>query len=153
MASYTSGEIATTVSQELKGLATNFEDIDYTNAAASVVEETSWTFPVTTNFKIRWSKERMKRHLLWMLTLEATEEFQYKKIYLNQKFDHLKGTINKMDRDFARAIKDNLNEFLGVNVEALFGTLVRAGFTSDFMGRDTTYRISNTPHAVPDDIE
>jgi len=140
----TRSEFLAVLKQEIKGLSSYLdESVDYDNATDDGLRETGWAFPVTTNFKIYWLKQRAKRHLFFYLFSESAHKFKIKTLNLNQRFDHYKDLITMMDEAFIKIQESEPHEFADVDSFNLFGTKVDAGFSYDFMGRDTTYTSDN----------
>jgi hypothetical protein len=135
----TESEAITLITREIKGLSSNLEDADYSDAVDNAERETGFAFPVTSDFQIRWLKERTKRHLFFSLWTESATSFKFKQINLQQKFEHFDKLIEKMDNDFEKALVENTFEFAQVNATQMFGHKVDAGFSYDDMGRETSY--------------
>lgn len=135
----TKAELTTLLTQEVKGLSSNFDDDDYSNALDDAEREIGWAFPVAAGFRTFWMKNRAKRHLYFYLVTEATEEFQVRKLYLHQKFDHLKAMIVYMDDKFEAIQESRPEEFAAVSSVNAFGTQIDAGFRYDDFGQDLTY--------------
>lgn len=137
-------EMEEKLEEEVKGLSAYLEGDDYTNACNDAARETDWPFPVITNFKILWMKNRAKRHLFFYLYSESAYKFKYEQINLNQRFDHLDKVLKRMDEDFVAAMEANPEEFAGVDSFELFGTSASAGFQYDpITGKDITYNEAN----------
>jgi len=141
--SSTKAALTTLLTQEVKGLSTNFVDDDYSNALDDAERDTGWAFPVADGFKTYWQKERGKRHLYFYLATEATEEFKVRQLNLNQKFDHLFSLIKFMDDQFNDIQESRPEMFAGVDAYKSFGTQINAGFQYDDFGRETTYDEDN----------
>ncbi len=140
----TQTEMEEKLEEEVKGLSTYLEGDDYTNACNDASMETGWSFPVSTDFKILWMKQRAKRALFFYLFSESAHKFKYESINLNQRFDHYKIIIETMDKSFADAIEANPQEFANVEAYELFGTSARAGYSYDSItGKDMTYSDDN----------
>jgi hypothetical protein len=135
-----STELIALVTQEIKGLSSYLEAEDYSNAVDDALRDTGWSFPVTTSFKIKWMKERTKRHIFFYLYTESAHKFKYKQINLQQRWEHYKAIIKDMDALFAVAVEEYAYEFAGVDPVHIFGTHVGAGFVSDDIGQDMTYQ-------------
>ncbi len=136
----TQTEMEEKIEEEVKGLSTYLEGDDYTNACDDAARETGWSFPVTTSFKIRWMKDRAKRHLFFYLYTESAHKFKYEQINLQHRFLHYDKLIASMDKRYEEALESFPNEFAGVDSYELFGTKVDAGFAYDPMtGKDVTY--------------
>jgi len=140
----TQTEMEEKLEEEVKGLSTYLEGDDYTNACNDAARETDWAFPVTTNFKVHWMKERAKRALFFYLYSESAHKFKYEQINLQHRFDHYDKILKKMDEDFAVAIEANPDQFANAEPYELFGTKADAGFQYDpITGKDTTYNEAN----------
>ena len=129
--------------QELKSLTSKLESVDYTNASNDAALETGWDFPIATSFKQYWIKERAKRHLFFYLLSESAAKFKVEGISLQHKFDHFEILIKEMDKKFEEIQESRPDVFAGVDAFKLFGTKVDAGFSTDGVGRDTTYNSRN----------
>lgn len=146
----TQTEMEEKLEEEVKGLSTYLEGDDYTNACNDASRETGWSFPVATNFKILWMKDRAKRHLFFYLFSESAHKFKYEQINLQNRFAHYKIIIEMMDKSFAAAMEANPQEFADAEAYELFGTKIDAGFQYDpYTGRDTTYKEDNTVVFAP----
>lgn len=136
----TKPELITIVIQEVKGLSSQFEAADYSNAADSASRDCGWAFPQSTAFKIKWLKERMKRHLLSYLLDESTFKFKYKNISLNDRFKHLMERVKYMDVAFEKVQGEEIYEFADVSAFHMFPSQIDSGFASEPQsGKDTTY--------------
>ncbi|GAH12958.1 unnamed protein product [marine sediment metagenome] len=148
----TAAELKTLLQTELKGLAAKFVSDDYDNAITSAEQDTGWSMPVTDDFKIKWMRQRAKRHLFSYRRDESADKFKYKQLSLNQRFDHFFRLIENMDRIFEKAKEESAFEFAGVGALNLFGTKVDAGFAyEEQTGRDMTYSSSNEIIIHPDE--
>lgn len=146
----TSGELITTVTAEMKDLATNLVAIDYTNAVEDAQRETAYSLPNTDSEQLYWLKQRTKRHLVFMLATGAAGKFQVKQIKLDQKFRNLKDLYVDMDRLWKEA-----QESLGIGIAdiyKLFGSKIDAGYSYDTVtGEETTYETEQLVIVTPDD--
>jgi len=149
--STTKAEITTLLEQEIKDLADSFETEDYSNACDQAERETGWAYPVADGFRTLWQKERAKRHLFFFLLSQSTEEFQVRTIKLNQTFEHLDKTVDRMDKAFEAIIESRPEEFANVDAMNMFGTKFDAGFQYDDLGRDTTYDDTNLTILKPNE--
>jgi len=147
----TESELIVLLQAELKGLAAQFEDADYANAADDAERDCGWTLPVTTDFKIKWIKERAKRHLFFYLLTESAHKFKYKQISLNHRFDHYSKLIDRMDEEFKEIMESYVDEFAGVSISHLFGHKIDAGYAYDIDGRDITYDADQLVIITPDE--
>jgi len=146
----TQTEMEEKLEEEVKGLSTYLEGDDYTNACNDASMETGWSFPVSTDFKILWMKQRAKRALFFYLMSESAYKFKYEQINLQHRFAQLKLSIEMMDKSFAEALEANPQEFANVEAYELFGTSARAGYQYDpITGKDTTYSDDNKTVFTP----
>lgn len=145
----TEEELTTRVTQELKGLATNFVAQDYVNAIDSAGEETGFTLPNTNTEQITWLVRRTKRHLIYSLWVQNATKFKVKQLSLNQKFDHLGRLIEQMDKEYETA-KDDIGFGDAAVAWAYFGHKIDAGFQyNEVTGEDTTYTDLNEVDISP----
>jgi len=137
----TKDELRDLLKEEVKGLTTYLVDPDdYDNAADDAVRDTGWAFPVSGDTKIKWTKERAKRHIFFYLASESAHKFKYKQINLQNRFFHYFQLIKEMDKQWEAAQEDLLVELSGAEEHELFGTKVDAGYSYEHQtGRDTTY--------------
>jgi len=112
---------------------------DYENAVDDASRETEWSFPVSTDFKIHWMKERAKRYLFFYLATQTAQKFKVKTISLNLKFDHYFKLIKYVDELFKEIVEERPDEFANVDAYKLFGSKIDAGFAYDPLGKDITY--------------
>lgn len=137
----TKDELIDLLKQEVKGLTPYLEDpTDYSNACDDAARDTGWAYPVSGDVKVKWQKDRAKRHIFFYLWSESAHKFKYKQINLQHRFDHYEKLIKKMDLDWEKAQEELLAELAGVDTFNLFGTKVDAGFAYEPQtGRDITY--------------
>ena len=147
----TEAELIILVTSEIKGLSSNLVADDYSNAISDAQKDTGFALPVTDDFRIKWLKERTKRHLFFYLWTESATSFKFKQINLQQKFDHFDRIIEKMDKDFETAQKENTYEFAQVEPTQLFGHKVDAGFAYNSRGKDITYDENQLVMITPSD--
>ena len=139
----TKTELTTLLGQELKDLSSSLDDNDYSNAISDAERET-WSMPQSADFKIKWIKERAKRHLFFYLGSESASKFRYKNIYLQHRFDHYMKLVDRMDKEFEQAIKDDPYQFADVSSYEAVGTKIDAGFAyQGGTGKDYTYDEDN----------
>ena len=150
----TKDELASKLKQEVKGLDTYLDTIDYQNACDDASRETGWSYPVSTDFKIFWMKERGKRHLFFYLMSESAHKFKYKQISLQHRFDHYSKIIKMMDVNYEKTIEENPQEFTDSSAVHAFGNQINAGFVyEDGTGRDETYNEDIDVRIKPDDSD
>ncbi|MEN6445584.1 MAG: hypothetical protein ABFC98_06010 [Candidatus Cloacimonas sp.] len=146
----TSGELITVVQQELKGLSTRFEAVDFVNAASDAVADTGWSFPVTDNYKVKWLKQRVVRNLYFMLRSESAHKFKVDGINLQHRFDHYQKLVESMDEEWKVEIGGIMNTT--EDKAGIAGVKMDAGFVYEKRtGRDLTYSDSykNTTIITP----
>ena len=148
----TKAELTIIVQQELKGLSSEFEPEDYTNAIEAAGRDTGWSSPYASDFKEIWMLQRTKRHLFSYLQTATAADFKYKQINLQQPFEHYSKLIREMDEAFEKVMEEEPHEFAGVSAYELFGTKVDAGFQSQPQtGVDTTYGDNNEIIITPNE--
>lgn len=135
----TESELIVIIKREIKGLTASLVDDDYSDAVDNAERDTGFVLPVTSDFQIKWLKERIKRYLFFALWTESATSFKFKQINLQQKFEHFGVLIDKMDKDFETAQKENAYEFAQVEATQFFGHKIDAGFSYDDEGRETTF--------------
>ena len=136
----TKAELITLVTEELKGLSTQFEASDYDNAADDSSRDNGWAFPQSTDFKIKWLKERMKRHLFSYLLDQSLYKFKYKNINLSDRFKNLTKRVADMDAAFEKAQEEFIYEFADVSAYNMFPNQIDSGFATESQtGKDRTY--------------
>lgn len=136
----TKDELITLVTEELKGLSSQFVAEDYSNAADDASRDCGWAFPQTTDFKIKWLKERMKRHIFSYLLDQSLYKFKYKNISLGDRWKHLTKRVADMDEAFEKIQEEYVHEFADVSAFNLFPSQIDSGFaTEPQTGRDITY--------------
>ena len=131
-------ELINTIRREIMGLSSNFEQDDYDNAVNEAERETGFA-AADTAFRIRWLKERAKRHLFFSMQTAAADDFKYKAFNLQHRFDHYIRMVRQMDKDFKEVQESYPHEFAQVNAVQALGTKIDAGFSYDSVGQETTY--------------
>ena len=124
---------------------------DFENACDDASRETTWAFPVSSDFRIYWMKERAKRALFFYLASQSAHKFKVKQISLNQRFDHYLKLVEFMDTSFKEIIESRPDEFGDVDTYKMFGTKIDAGFATDALGRDITYDEDQEVGVFPSD--
>lgn len=128
----------------MKGLSSSLVDADYSNAIDQAERDTGWSMPQTAAFNLKWMIERSKRHLFFFLLSESASKFRFKEIHLQQRFEHYRELIDKMDKDFEKAQDEYAFEFAGVSAYQQMGTKIDAGFAyQPQTGRDYTFDDDN----------
>lgn len=139
----TASELITLVTQELKSLSDKLVTVDYTNAVSNAERDCGWALPQTTDFRIKWLKQRTIRSLMNMLWIESAARFRVDTIYLQQSFSHYGKIINAMDEEFEAIKIEASSEFTDAESYDQFGSVISAGFSRNALGQDTTYRDDN----------
>ena len=140
----TETEFKVLLKAEVKGLSNYLQwTEDYDHACDDAARETGWTFPITTDFKILWMKQRAKRHLFFYLYTESAHKFKIKTLNLDQRFAHYRSLIRDMDREYRGIQAAYPYEFEGGSVWEMFPNKIDSGFQYDDLGRDTTYDSDN----------
>jgi hypothetical protein len=146
----TKDELVILVRQEMKGLSTQFEEEDYINAVEDALRDTGWTLPETNATKLKWIKDRTKRHLFFMMVTVSAHKFKFKQYNLQNRFEHYFKLIEKMDEAWSIF---QTEELLTLEGAGGFGTKIAAGFSYDEFGRDTTYGSENVVTINPSDSD
>jgi len=137
--------------QEVKGLSTSLNSNDYSNAIDAAERET-WTLPVSTDFKIKWVKQRALRHMFAFLRTESASKFQYKNIRLQHRFANYNTLVKDMDKAFDKALEEDAFEFADVSAFEIAGHKIDAGFQVEPQtGRDLTYSDDNRVIITPNE--
>jgi len=148
----TKAELILLVTEEIKGLSTQFVDDDYFNAADDASRDCNWAFPQTSDFRVKWLKERMKRHLFSYLLDQSLYKFKYKNINLGDRFKNLTKRVSDMDTAFEKIQEEYVYEFADVSSFNMFPNQIDSGFaTEPQTGRDTTYSDENETIITPNE--
>ena len=108
------------------------------HACSKAMNELGLSYPVSDQGLEFWVTERGKRHFLDILRTLVAYKFQYKKIHLNQRFDHYHKIIQDIDERFKEAMEEDPT-LLGVSPKAIFGIYVKNNFVYDEFGHDITH--------------
>ncbi|PIV87273.1 hypothetical protein COW49_00470 [Candidatus Kaiserbacteria bacterium CG17_big_fil_post_rev_8_21_14_2_50_51_7] len=135
----TEEELIVVVSTEIKGLSQRLEMVDYEDAVDDALREVNCSFPVTDDTKLYWLKNRVKRHLFFMMVTQYADKFRVEDIHLHQRFDHFLKLVKTMDEEWELAKVEDPTLVADIETYALFGTKVDAGYAYDELGRDRTY--------------
>lgn len=141
-------DFVTLIEKEVKGLASVLDPEDYKNAVDDALRDTGWALPVTNSDKIKWIKDRSKRHIFFYLMTESAHKFKVKQYSLHQRFDHYEKIVDKMDEKWESFSETYIDLDDPVS---LFGTKVDAGFQYSSTGVDTTYSDNNVVVHEPND--
>lgn len=121
-------------------IGANLTEDDISDACDDATADTGWAFPVTDMFKVRWSKQRARRHCYFKLWSQSARKFKVEQLNLNQRFDHYGKLVEQLDVEFQKAVDDNPEKFSATETYELFGTVTGSGFKYDELGRDITYK-------------
>lgn len=116
-------------------------DPGWTRVATQTELELGWAYVITDYNKEYWMVERCRRHAMYLLMVESANKFQYKKAYLQHKFQNYIQLIKQMDAEFEQAVEDDPHDIFG-DIGASFSdfaSYITTGFGTDNLGRDTTY--------------
>lgn len=108
------------------------------HACSKAMRELGASYPVTNDDVEYWAVERGKRHFLDIIRTLVAYKFQYKKIYLNQRFEHYHAILQELDKRFKEA-QESDPSLLGVDPVGLFGIYVKNNFIYDEFGHDITH--------------
>lgn len=136
MAIDTQEALISTTKDVMGGSFDKVSDAGYVQATTQAELELSITYPITSTLISYWAVERVRRHVIYVLMVEAAHKFQYKQIHLENRFKHYIQLIEKMDSDWLIAMEDS-EEFGSVYSE--FCHYLSTGFIYDALGRDITY--------------
>lgn len=140
MATYTQDQVKTIVTREIKGISDDVSSDDIDDAIVTMLAELSpWSFPVSSDFRFYWMKDRIKRHIIYAMLFDSSKKFKVKQYSLQQKFENFLKLLKTMDEAFQAAQDENAAEFAGVDSYKMFGQVMDAGFAYDETGRDITY--------------
>ena len=134
---------------EMGGSQDLLDDSQWDRVAEKAKQELGWSLPLSDSFKEFWLVERSRRHALVILMTEAAHKFKYKQLNLQQRHANYLATVKYLDEEFRKALEENPFSFSSAKPESFFGTYVGAGFSSDALGRDTTYTDGNLTDINP----
>lgn len=120
------------------GSSTKLTDDGWEEAAKQTEKELKWAYPVTDDTKSYWMVERIRRHSLYILMVEAAHKFQYKQIHIEHRFKHYIQLIEKCDQDFLAAA-DMFPELFEMGTWDDFAYYLSPGFVYNKLGQDLTY--------------
>lgn len=95
--------------------ADNLTPDGFSVAVDSALLELGWVLPCTHPKKVLWIINRSLRYCIEILLIESAHKFRYDKIFLQNRFSHYQTLIEKMDKDFEKAIEDNPSLFATMN--------------------------------------
>jgi len=132
-------DIITLVQAQMSSSVSLITDVGYDSAVNSALSELGWILPENDPTRIWWITKRSLRHATFILYFAAGQNFKYKQINLDQRFDHYGLLIKMMDQEYVEALRTQAALFAGVPIHKQFGTRIRAGFKYDSVGGDLTY--------------
>ena len=108
------------------------------SAITQAMAELHWSFPIDDAQKEYWVIERTKRYALYVLLVESAHKFQFKKIYLQQRFANYFKLIEFMDKEFLKALDSNPTLF-DVDTWGNLTFYITNGFNYNSFGEDESY--------------
>lgn len=135
----TADDIITMVQIQLSSSSTLISDDGYLSALTTAESELNWSTPVTDNTQIQWLMKRTLRHCIFILWVAAAQKFKYKQVNLQQRFEHYEKLLAALDKEYEKAITEQIGTFANVETYKQFGTAIGAGFVYDSIGNDLTY--------------
>lgn len=132
-------ELIERIERDLMDLASEFSPEHFTDAVNDAEAELGWSMPQVDIFKLKWLKERTKRHLFanYRAGMIASDQ-QINQVHLEQPFKHFTILIEELDQAFNKELEENMALFAGVDATQLFGTRISAGFVYNAAGEDVT---------------
>lgn len=125
--------------QTIMGASYNKLSDDSFKAACKLAQmELHWSLPLTDDRKEYWLIERSKRYVIYILLTESAHKFQYKKIYLQQRFANYLKLLELMDKQFADAL-ESMPDLFDTGTWPDLCYYITNGFNYDFDGTDLTY--------------
>jgi len=82
-------------------------DDTWDQALRQTYNELPWGVPQTDEVKCYWLIERLRRHVVYALSVEAASKFQYKQIHLEHRFKQYFALIENMDKEFKEFVENN----------------------------------------------
>ena len=145
-------EMEALLRQEVKGLSSYLVNEDYTNSCNDASRELGWSFPVSTDFRIHWMKQRAKRFLIFYLISESAFKFKFKQINLQNRFAQLERLLKLLDTEFSDIQNERPDEFANVQSFEMFGHSATAGFAYEPQtGIDITHSSDQIVEIKPDE--
>jgi hypothetical protein len=138
-------ELVAAITSSMGALGTSTSESVITSAAGHAESELGWaTYPVSDIAKETWLVERGRRHALMILCVEAASKFQFKKIYLQHRFNNYFRLLEFLDKKFEEAVENNPELFpdIGTYGSSYFidgMSYISGGFVYDDAGVDRTY--------------
>lgn len=131
-------EVINFVKDSMGDTSSAVSDAAMTNAAAQALKELHWTLPITDDSKEYWIIERTKRYVIYTLLIDSAHKFQFKKMYLQHRFQHYIQLIKMMDAEFQKSLENEPNLFdVGTYPNLTF--YITNGFEYNELGEDASY--------------
>lgn len=111
----TTDSVISDLSLDLGDLYELFTPEQLVRGVSMALAELGWALPLSTSQKDFWLAKRALRHLISMLLMGSADQFQYKTVYLQQRFDHFKRTIEALDKEYAEARETDTVIFSGAS--------------------------------------
>lgn len=149
-------ELVSIVNIELSSL---FDELDVNEISRGIdkaINELGYTFPIT-GIKENWAVDRSKRHIIEVLLLNESPSFRFKKLNLEEPWEHYQSLIKYWDEQYAQALEDYPELFPnalspnGVPLSALFGLVTSNNHRYDVTGKDVSYLYDNVDFVPSDD--
>ncbi len=113
-------------------------DSGFTNAVTQALRELHWVLPMNNPQKEYWIIERSKRYVIYTLLIDSAHKFQFKKMYLQHRFQHYIQLIKIMDDNFSKSLEDDPTLFdVGIYPNLTF--YITNGFEYNDLGEDLSY--------------
>lgn len=149
-------ELITIVDTELSSLVDELTTNEISRGVDKAMNELGYSFPVT-GVSENWAVDRSKRHIIEVLLLNEGPSFRFKKLALEQPFDHYKSLIEYWDEQYEKALESYPELFPnalvpnGVSLSALFGTVTKNNHRYAVTGKDVSYLYDNVDFVPSDD--
>lgn len=152
----TKSELITLLTAELGSLASDLGSEDYENGVAAAERETGFSLPQSLNFRIEVLRKRSTRHIIYFLLLSASRKFRAEGFHLDQRYKHYREIVKDLDDEYQKLLEDYPDQFLDAitvsdDAYKMFGSQIDAGFSTDGLGRDTTYTDDNEIIVTPNE--
>lgn len=129
-------DIILLVKTQMSSSASLVSEEGYESAVNSAVSELGFAITDGNPTRILWLVKRAVRHSLFILWVASAQKFKYKNINLQNRFEQYSKLIEFMDNEFSSALQSEPQVFASVDSYKIFGTIVRAGFCYDSVGRE-----------------
>lgn len=138
MALTTAADVILFVKKGMGDVSNNVDDDGFSVAVTQALQELNWVLPMDDGQKEFWVIERTKRYVIFNLLIVSANKFQFKKMYLQHRFQQYIKLLAVMDKQFEKAIENSTDLFdMGTYVDVSF--YITNGFQYNQLGEDTTY--------------